>query len=128
MILFLIVEINVKELNGAKLDKNNFICIKEFKNVKDLVLTQSKIEEPNLLDVKNFKVQNLAFLMKDLKYKLSLEGWTYVLGVKHNYVFVNHTSKAKSFYNNQNFEYFSRYLIVKLVKDKNLCLYEIELK
>ncbi len=128
MILFLLSEINVKELNGAKLDKNNSICNGEFKNVKNLILTQSRIEEPNLLDVKNFKVQNLAFLIKDLKYKLSLEGWTYVVGVKHNYVFVIHTSKAKSVYNNQNFEYFSKYLIARLVKDRNMCLYEIELK
>jgi len=128
MILFLIFKIQVYELNGAKIDKNNNICINEFKNVKNLILTQSKIEEPNLISVKNFKIQNLVFLIKDLKYKLSLEGWTFVANYKHNYIFIDHTSKEKSVYNNYNFFYVSRYLIARIVKEKNLCIYEIELK
>ncbi|MEO0143387.1 MAG: hypothetical protein ABIL49_06620 [candidate division WOR-3 bacterium] len=126
--IFLNLFLNLNELNGAKLDKNNTICTAEFKNVKILILDKNGFEDANLVSVKNFKVLNLAFLMKDLKYKLSLQGWTFVANIKHNYIFVDHTSKAKSVYEGKMFEYLSRYLIAKLVKEKNMCIYEIELK
>ncbi len=128
MILFLTFKITISNLNGGKLDNNNSICLSEFKNVKDLILTESKIEEPKILDVKNFKIQNFVFITKDLKYKLSAEGWTFVLSYKNNYFFIDHTSKAKTIYNNSKFDYFSRIIIARLVKDKNICIYEVELK
>lgn len=128
MIVFLILEIDIKEINGAKLDKNNSVCRNEFKSIQSLILTPSNVEQANLIDVKNFKIQNLALLMKDLKYKLSLLGYIFVASYKHNYFFVNPVSKAKSVYNRYNFHYFSRYIVARLVKEKNLCIYEIELK
>jgi len=128
MILFLISEINISNLNGGKLDKNNSICLSEFKNVSNFILTESKIEEPKILDIKNFKIQNFVLLTKDLKYKLSSVGWTFVLGYKNNYFFIDHTSKAKTVYKNYKFDYFSRIIIARLVKDKNICIYEVELK
>jgi hypothetical protein len=128
MIWFLLLEISLNSLNSGKLDKNNSICLSEFKNVRDFILTESKIEEPKILDIKNFKIQNFVFLIKDLKYKLSADGWTFVLGYKNNYFFIDHTSKAKTVYNNYKFDYFSRIIIARLVKDKNICIYEVELK
>lgn len=128
MMLFLLFSINLNNLNGGKLDKNNSICLNEFKNVKNFILTESGIEEVKILDIKNFKIQNFVFLIKDLKYKLSADGWTFVLGYKNNYFFVDHTSKAKTIFNNSKFDYFSRIITARLIKDKNLCIYEMELK
>ncbi|MCS7245848.1 MAG: hypothetical protein RMJ38_06965 [candidate division WOR-3 bacterium] len=128
MIVFLVLEIGIKEINGAKLDKNTSMCRSEFKGIQNLILTPSNIEQVSLLDVKVFKVQNLALLMKDLKYKLSLLGYIFVASYKHNYFFVDPVSKAKSVYNKYNFYYFSKYIVAKLVKEKNLCIYEIEIK
>lgn len=124
---FLLLLYNLN-LNGAKPERNNNICNAEFKNIKNLVIMDNSIENINLISVRNFKVLNLVFLIRDLKYKLSLQGWTFVANIKHNYIFVNHTSKQKSVYEGKKFEYLSSYLIATLVKEKNMCIYEIEIK
>jgi hypothetical protein len=127
-LLFIFLELNIKELNGAKFDKSNSVCQGQDKHFKKLIVGDNQFESLSILDVKNFKIQNIAFLIPDLKYKLSMEGWTFVASYEHNYVFVNHTSKEKSVYGNLQFFYFSDYIIAEIVKNSNLCIYQIEIK